>query len=65
MASMGKLVTAQEAARIAKRSRSQINRDAKDGKLPTAQQFPGYKGARLFDEDEVRAVYRETQEAMS
>lgn len=50
---MGKLVTAREAAKIAGRSRSQINRDASSGKLPVAQQYPGYNGPRMFDEDEV------------
>ena len=50
-------LTAQEAAALAGRSRSQINRDARDGKLPVARTFPGYKGARLFLEDDVRSVY--------
>lgn len=50
---MGKLITAREAAQLADRSRSQINRDAAAGKLPTAQQYPGYNGPRMFDEDDV------------
>jgi hypothetical protein len=63
---MGKLITAREAAQIAARSRSQINRDAAEGKLPTAQKFPGYKGARLFDESDVAKVYEvELAEAVS
>jgi hypothetical protein len=51
------LITAREAAVIARRSRSQIHRDALDGKLPIAQQYPGYNGPRLFDVDVVRKVY--------
>ena len=50
-------LTAQEAAALAGRSRSQINRDAQNGKLPVARTFPGYKGARLFNEDDVRKTY--------
>lgn len=50
---MGRLITAREAAKIADRSRSQINRDAAAGKLPTAQQYPGYNGPRMFEEADV------------
>lgn len=54
---MVKLLSAQDAAKLAGVSKSQINRDAKAQKLPTAIQFPGYNGARLFDEEDVRATY--------
>lgn len=57
LALMGRLVTAREAAQIARRSRSQINRDAAAGKLPAAQQYPGYNGPRMFDADTVAEVY--------
>lgn len=50
---MGRLITAREAAQISGRSRSQINRDAAAGKLPTAQRYPGYNGPRMFDEEDV------------
>ncbi|WP_157001452.1 helix-turn-helix domain-containing protein [Agromyces laixinhei] len=65
---MDKLLTAAQAAEVAKRSHSTINRDAAAGKLPTAMQFPGYKGARLFDEIDVLAYAEaeaETPEARS
>lgn len=50
-------LTAQEAAELAGLSRSQINRDAQNGKLPVARTFPGYKGPRLFREADVRRTY--------
>lgn len=56
MARMG-LITAREASVIAGLSKSQINRDAASGKLETAQQYPGYNGPRMFDEDVVRDTY--------
>jgi hypothetical protein len=57
MTHMGNQVTAAEAARIARRSRSQINRDAAAGRLKVAMQYPGYNGPRMFDEDVVREHY--------
>jgi hypothetical protein len=54
---MGELITTAEAAQLAQRSRSQINRDATSGKLEVAQQYPGYRGARMFDADVIRATY--------
>jgi hypothetical protein len=63
---MGNLITAREAAQLARRSRSQINRDAAAGRLPVAQQFPGYKGPRMFDAEQVAATYNlEQQQAAS
>lgn len=59
MSRMGKLITAREAAQLAGISRSQINRDAASGKLPTAQQYPGYNGPRMFDEEVVAEVYED------
>lgn len=53
MALMGRLITAREAAARSGRSHSQIHRDAASGRLPVAQQFPGYNGPRLFDEEVV------------
>lgn len=55
--SMTKRITARQAARIAGLSKSQIHRDALSGKLPYEDQFPGYNGPRVFDEDVVRSVY--------
>lgn len=54
---MRNLLTARDAAELAQKSRSQIHRDAQSGRLAIAQEFPGYNGPRLFDEDEVRRVY--------
>lgn len=54
---MRTLVNARDAARLARRSKSQINRDANAGKLPVAVQYPGYNGPRLFDPEIVAAVY--------
>jgi hypothetical protein len=62
---MRQLITAREAASVAGISRSQINRDAASGKLPTAQQFPGYNGPRLFDAADVRDTYSEPEQAAS
>jgi len=56
-----KLISAREAATIAGRSHSQINRDAATGKLPTAQRVPGYKGARLFAAEDVRETYDKSE----
>ena len=50
-------LTAQEAAKLAGRSKSQIHRDANAGKLPVARTFPGYNGPRLFNEADVRKTY--------
>lgn len=54
---MSRHITSAEAARISGRSRSQINRDAAEGKLPSVSKFPGHRGPRLFDERVVREVY--------
>lgn len=54
---MGQQLTSRQAAELAKRSRSQINRDAAAGRLPVAQQYPGYKGPRMFDRDDVIDAY--------
>lgn len=59
---MRNLLTARAAAALAQKSRSQIHRDAQQGRLPIAQEFPGYNGPRLFDEDVVRKVYKVTSE---
>lgn len=52
MALMRHLLTAREVAALAGRSKSQVNRDATAGRLAVAEQFPGYRGPRLFDADE-------------
>lgn len=57
MPSMDPLLTAREAAKLAHRSRATIHRDATSGKLPVAQQFPGYNGPRLFRAGDIREVY--------
>lgn len=60
------LITARQAAEVAGVSHSKINRDAASGKLTTAQRVPGYKGARLFTEADVKAAYaHELAEATS
>lgn len=58
---MGQLITAREAASRVGISRSQINRDATDGKLEIAQQYPGYNGPRMFDTDSVDAYAKSKQ----
>lgn len=55
--SMTPHLTARQAAEISGRSKSQIHRDALSGKLPIAQQYPGYNGPRMFDEEQVRRIY--------
>lgn len=62
MSHMRHLITAREAATLAGLSRSQINRDAATGKLPTAQQYPGYNGPRMFDAEVVAEVYEVEQQ---
>lgn len=56
---MSHLVTAREAARIAHRSHSQINRDAASGKLPVAYKAPGTRGQRLFTIADLADVYED------
>jgi predicted DNA-binding transcriptional regulator AlpA len=51
------LLPAREVSERTGRSRSQIHRDANAGKLPVAQEFPGYHGARLFRWADVRETY--------
>lgn len=58
---MERLVSSREVARITGLSRSQINRDAAAGKLPSAAKLEG--GARLFRLDDVEATYRIVVEA--
>lgn len=50
-------ITARQVAELTGRSKSQVNRDAKTGKLPAAEVYPGYNGPRIFDEEVVRKVY--------
>ena len=54
---MGQWITTRQAAQLADRSTTTINRDANAGRLVPVLTFPGYHGARLFDEDDVRACY--------
>jgi hypothetical protein len=53
---MGKLITADEVAKLAGVSRSQVNRDAaaEPPKIKTELKLPGSKGARLFNERDAR-----------
>lgn len=51
------LIPAGAVAQLVGRSRSQIHRDANAGRLPIAQAFPGYNGARLFRWADVREAY--------
>lgn len=53
------LLTAEQVARLAGKSKSQVNRDAagQAPKLPAALTYPGYNGPRLFDPQTVRTVY--------
>lgn len=59
---MGQLITAREAAARVGISRSQLNRDATEGKLDIAQQYPGYNGPRMFDSDVVEAYAKTRQD---
>lgn len=52
---MAHLISSRQVARSTGLSRSQINRDAQRGKLPTAVKLEG--GARLFDAEVVEATY--------
>lgn len=54
-----RLLTAEQVAALAGKSKSQVNRDAsgEHPKLPAAMTFPGYRGARLFDPVVVAQVY--------
>lgn len=56
-------ISAREAAKIARKHFSTIHRDALAGRLPVAQQYPGYNGPRLFDPDVVRSHYGVTESA--
>ena len=51
---MSDLLTTRQVAERAKRSRSQVNRDATSGRLAVAVEVPGYRGARLFDPSAVQ-----------
>jgi excisionase family DNA binding protein len=52
-------ITTAEAAVILGKSVSQVNRLAKDGRLPVAQQARGSRGPRFFDLDAVREYAEE------
>ncbi len=47
---MTTLLTAREVALVAGRSKSQVCRDANDGKIEIAHRSPGRTGAMLFTE---------------
>jgi len=54
-------VNSREAARIAGTTQTTINRWVKSGRLQPSIEFPGYRGARLFErEDVLRAVGRDS-----
>ena len=52
-------LTAEHVGALVRKSKSQVNRDAAgtQPRLKTAQQFPGYNGARLFDLNDVADAY--------
>lgn len=53
------LLTAEQVARLAGKSKSQVNRDASGDspKLPAEMTYPGYNGPRLFTPATVASVY--------
>lgn len=52
----GELITTAQAAHILGLTVATVNKRAKAGLIPVAQQLPGETGARLFDSDEIERL---------
>lgn len=52
-------ITAEEAAELLGKSRSQVNRDAAAGRLPVLRKLKGQRGPRLFDRTAIEQLAEE------